>query len=287
MDQLARLLILEGTAAVEPYSWVKGSAHDLECARIRLEGQPDDSWFSEKDSGMYALLMARVQRELNRSRILHVTAEDILQQAMSGLLSDGSLGKHRFHAVGVIARENILHGVETPARLASGTLGSWLHRMAINTIKKKDAAFSLDAMVDSHPDWGFDSLTPVQGEKDNVVILVECMAGDTPLSVQLRGLMWLAITKRFRTQAQALGLRIMTAWFQEICNGRLLTPGLDWAKRAELPLTTEEDKVRAKVQTWRTWEKAAPVIREAVQGDPDVASFVDLRLTYEAEVHRH
>ena len=86
------------------------------------------------------------------------------------------------------------------------------------------------------------------------------MAGDTPLSVQLRGLMWLAITKRFRTQAQALGLRIMTAWFQEICNGRLLTPGLDWAKRAELPLTTEEDKVRAKVQTWRTWEKAAPRI---------------------------
>ncbi len=278
LDILARLLILEGVGNVDPFSWSHcATPRALRKAQQRLGGTPAAQWF-QTTTRTYSILLNRLQGDLRRSGLRHVTGEDLMQQALAGLTAQGQPCKNKFHAIGVLARENILEGVETPSRLAQGTLGTWLHRMALNQLKKKDATLSLDGMEHT-PHVTYEAIDPL-------TVLAHCMFGQDKVALSLQQLIRETAHQRF--QEDTKGRLHMDTWVDRLQQGQLLTPGTQWAIAAGTMDTstprTRNSSIKAVNNTWRLF---SPLLRRAVQNDPDICQLLDLQVTYESDARAH
>jgi hypothetical protein len=235
------------------------------------------------------MLLARLEGDLSRAGIRFLSGEDLLQQALAGINTNGSRGKHRFHAVGVLARENILSGVETPSRLAGGTLGTWVHRMALNVIKKKGGAeISTSGLGERPMSNRPEAAAPTQ---DSAQILIDCMVGSSEIALKLRHLLAGVVDRRFPDRnTTRVARQIMHTWLGALGEGKLLLPGMGWAIAAGLidpseGLKAHRHRNNGVVQVSKTWRKIKPLFRQALAHDAGVRSLIDLRLSYADDLH--
>lgn len=287
LDVMSRLLVLEGVGDVEPYTWA-GQPGGLRHVRAEFSDVSVE-WLSSADTGMYGLLVSKASTMLRRSRVRHVSGEDLLQQALSGLCSDLTVGRHRFHAVGVLARENILGGIETPRTIASGVLGRWVERMAFNTAKAKRAAFSIDDIeLESNEGVLPQRYEMLQPALDVDSVLYQALCSGDAVSERIVEVLEEAVYPKFRTET---GLRLMGTWFGALRQGEVLSSSLDWGIRAGLlddfPDPDTKKLYAVRVATWKALNKAVEIMQQTYQSSPEMQSLVEMRLGYEESLEYH
>lgn len=138
-DQMLRLQVLEGAAGVPEDSWWTKGRRGFKAVRDRLgDTAIAPEWLEPGNQGMYAPVERAATKVIRGYKIPHVSADDLINNALMGIPLDPSKPgrtKRPAYEAGKSLSAGILDGKETPLTVATGKVGVYLARKALNEIK--------------------------------------------------------------------------------------------------------------------------------------------------------
>jgi hypothetical protein len=284
-DMMGRLIVLEGAAGVKEMSWARNPVRGMSKAKLHFAEQIDNmhpEWFSGEDTGMLRMLTRTLDGFLSRSGVPDMSGEDLVQDGLAGLGAtievDGKVTrrkiKNKFWESGNYLSDKILSGVESPTKVAAGTLGKALKKMALNTIKvhkRHQELMGVQVQENNELSRGGESESGygVAEPASNKAVFDEMFYGNGPLGQRART----AIRKIINQKLPSSVRGIMLAWVDGLDRGEFLK-GVALATAAGFEISNA-----SKVRVFKAWKKSAPIIFKALGADTQLMKDFSLALS--------